>query len=193
MQRFRAVAAAFFSIALLAQGAAAHEDATVQTRRVGDAVEVSVSATLRAPLDVAWATLTDYNQLPKFIPGILRSHLVEYRGHAAIVEQRGEARFLLLSFPIDVTLASVESPPHAIDVHVLKGNLRKLDGGYRIEPRADGWLTLRWRGLIEPGEPLPPLIGEFLMRMSVANQFFGMVDEIERRAAIAVPRAKRAQ
>ena len=151
-----------------------------------------MSATLRAPLEVVWATLTDYNRLPKFVPGILRSHLVEYRGRAAIVEQLGEARFLFLSFPIDVTLASVESPPHAIDVHVLKGNLRKLDGGYRIEPRSDGRLTLRWRGLIEPAEPLPPLIGEFLMRLNVASQFFGMVDEIERRAAMADPRAKRA-
>jgi len=189
VQRFRA--AAFISIALLAQGAAAHEDASVETRRVGDAVEVSVSATLRAPPAVVWATLTDYNHLPKFIPGMLRSRLLEYRGRAAIVEQLGEARFLFLSFPIDVTLASVEYPPHAIDVHVLKGNLRKLDGGYRIDPRADGTLKLRWRGLIEPDEPLPPLIGEFVMRLNVESQFFGMVSEIERRAALAGPQVQR--
>ena len=152
-----------------------------------------MSATLRAPLDVVWSTLTDYNQLPKFIPGMLRSRLLEYRGRAAIVEQLGEARFLFLSFPIDVTVASVEYPPHAIDVHVLKGNLRRLDGGYRIEPRADGTLKLHWRGLIEPDEPLPPLIGEFVMRLNVASQFFGMVSEIERRAALAGPQVQRSR
>ncbi len=176
-------ATALFLLALALRPAAAAEDAEVEARRVGEAVEVSARARLHAPLEVVWATLTDYNNLPAFIPGMLRSHLVEYRGRAAIVEQRGEARFLFLSFPIEVTVASVEYPPHAIDIHVLKGNLRQLDGGYRIEPRADGELLLSWRGLIEPDMALPPLIGEMLMRLNVESQFFGMVQEIERRVA----------
>lgn len=176
-------ATALLLLTLAVRPATAAEDAEVEAHRVGDAVEVSARATLRAPLEVVWATLTDYNNLPAFVPGILRSRLIEYRGRAAIVEQRGEARFLFLSFPIEVTVASVEYPPHAIDVHVLKGNLRQLDGGYRIEPRADGALLLRWRGLIEPDMALPPLIGEMLMRLNVESQFFGMVQEIERRVA----------
>jgi ribosome-associated toxin RatA of RatAB toxin-antitoxin module len=182
--RFRAAAAALLTIACTAQAAAEH-GASVEARRRGNAVEVTASATLHAPLDVVWSTLTDYNHLPAFIPGMLRSRVIEYQGRTAIVEELGEARFLFLSFPIDVTIASIEYPPRAIDVHVLKGNLRQLEGGYRIERGEPGTLRLLWRGLIEPEFPLPPLIGEALMRMAVEHQFLGMVHEIKRRTVAA--------
>lgn len=172
------------TIVLAARSAGAAEDTAVEARRQGDAVEVSARATLRAPLEVVWSTLTDYDHLSEFIPGMRRSRLLQYRGSAAIVEELGEARFLFLSFPIDVTLSSVEHPPHEIEVHVLRGNLRRLDGSYRIVPRADGSLVLHWRGLIEPATPLPPLAGEWLMRRNVERQFLGMVAEIERRAGL---------
>jgi hypothetical protein len=43
--------------------------------------------------------------------------------------------------------------------------------------------VLTWSGLIEPERPLPPLIGELVMRANVTDQFRGMVEEIERRQA----------
>ena len=62
----------------------------------------------------------------------------------------------------------------------LRARLRRLEGGYRIEAAGDGRIVLHWRGLVEP-ESLPPLFGELLMRASIADQFEGMVREIERR------------
>jgi len=173
-----------FAVALASFAAKAADEMSVETARRGAAVEVVARATLRAPLELVWSTLTDYDRLHEFIPGLRKSKLLEYRGSTAIVEQAGEATFLVFSFPIEVTLASTERPPHALDVRVLKGNLKRLDGGYRIEPAADGQLVLRWIGLIEPEQPLPPLIGEVLVRLSIEDQFFGMVREIERRNAL---------
>ena len=49
-----------------------------------------------------------------------------------------------------------------------------------IEDAGEGRIVLHWRGLVEP-ESLPPLFGELLMRASIADQFEGMVREIERR------------
>ena len=131
-----------------------------------------------------WSTLTDYDRLASFIPGILKSRLLERRGPAAIVEQSGEARFLFFRFPIEVTVASVEWPPDEIEIHVLKGNLKQLDGGYRIERGAGGSLVLHWRGRIQPEGMLPPLLGTMLMRSNIEDQFAGMVREIERRQAL---------
>jgi ribosome-associated toxin RatA of RatAB toxin-antitoxin module len=168
-------------IASCAAGAA--EDMSVETSRRGPAVAVAARAIVRAPHELVWKTLTDYNRFHEFIPGMRRSKLLEYRGSTAIVEQSGEARILIFSFPIDVTVASTERPPNAIDVRVLKGNLKRLDGGYRIEAVGDGQLLLRWDGLLEPEDPLPPLIGEVLVRLQIEDQFFGMVREIERREA----------
>jgi len=87
------------------------------------AVRVEAQALLRATLPVVWQTLTDYEHLNSFIPGMATSKLIERRGVAAIVEQTGEARFLFFSYPLDVTVSSEEYPPFSIRIHVLKGNL----------------------------------------------------------------------
>lgn len=161
----------------------AAEDFTVESIRRGDALEVICRATIDAPLEVLWQTLTDYDRLGEFIPGMRRSRVLERRGAVAVVEQSGEAGFLFLTFPIDVTLASTESPPYAIEVSMLKGNLKRLEGAYRIEPRGGGRMMLTWTGIVE-ALSMPPLLGEIVMRSNIEDQFRGMVREIERREAL---------
>lgn len=141
-------------------------------------------ATVDAPLSIIWATLTDYERLPEFIPGMKKSRIVRRSGSTTIIEQRGEARFLVFSFPIDVMLEAVEIPPSSLRVRALSGTLRYLEGGYQVEPQPDGQkFTLYWEGTLAPDVSLPPLFGEIVMRMSIEDQFTGMVREIERREA----------
>ena len=166
-----------------AAGAGAAEELSVEATRRGPAVEIRAHAVIEASYAVVWSTLTDYNRLAEFIPGMKKSRIVEQSGNAVTVEQLGEARFLFFSFPIDVTVVSTARPPDALDIRVLKGNLKRLDGGYRIEQVAPGRIVLRWNGLIEPDAILPPLLGEAVMRSNIEDQFTGMVREIEKREA----------
>lgn len=161
--------------------AQAADDLSVEAAQEGDAIRVTARATLEAPQALVWQTLTDYDHLSRFIPGMERSRLIGMRGNAAIVEEKGEARFLVFRYPIEVTVASVHKPPDVIEIHLLKGNLRKLEGGYRIETLPDGKLVLHWTGLIAPELALPGFVTTFLMRANVEDQFRGMVQEIERR------------
>lgn len=178
-------------VVLACAGVAPAADVTVTTVKRGGAVDVTARATLQAPLEIIWQTLTDYNHLPDFIPGISSSHLIEYRGTAAIVEQTGEAGFLFFKFPIDVVVESLELAPYLIEIRVLKGNLKQLSGRYLIEmgARPQDGASLSWIGTIEPEVPLPPLIGEMVLRGNVSDQFHGMVREIERRQAIRLAQA----
>lgn len=172
---------------VLWQGAAgAADQVVIDAARRGTAVAIDARASLRVPFALIWQTLTDYDRLHEFVPGIRRSRVIERRGPAAIVEQNGAARFLLFSIPIDVIVESVEIPPNVIEIRVLKGNLRQLDGRYQIDSGAEpGVLVLRWFGLIEPEIGVPPLVGVPLMRANIADQFLGMVREIERRHALS--------
>lgn len=172
-------------ILLVAAVASAAEDVSVQAVRRGAAVEISARATVEASHDVLWKTLTDYDKLADFIPGMRISRVVERRGNEAIVEQIGEAKFLFFRIPIEVTVGSASHPPNAIDVRVLKGNLRRLDGGYRIEAIGEGRIVLRWNGVIEPETLLPPIIGAAVLRSTLEDQFIGMVREVERREALS--------
>ena len=178
-------AAALCGLLLLpcARDARPADDVSVEATRREEALEVVCRAMLDAPLDLVWRTLTDYDRLAEFIPGMRRSRVVERRGAVAVVEQLGEAGFLFLSFPLEVTLASTERPPYVLEVSLLKGNLKRLEGAYRIEPQGGGRLLLTWTGIVE-ALSMPPLLGELVMRSNISEQFHGMVREIERRDAL---------
>lgn len=163
----------------------AAEDLSVEATRTGEYVEVRARATVEAPFSVIWGTLTDYERLPEFIPGLRKSRILSRRGGRTIVEQTGAARFLFFSFPIDVKLEALENPPYSLRVRAISGTLRYLDGGYQLEGDPAGTkFILRWMGTIAPDVSLPPLFGEVVMRMSIEDQFSGMVREIERREAV---------
>jgi ribosome-associated toxin RatA of RatAB toxin-antitoxin module len=152
-----------------------------------EAVEVQVHAEFDANLAVVWGALTDYNRLEDFVPGIQSSRLLERRGNQVRVSQKGQAKLAFLSFPIDVVLVCTELEPYRIDAKVESGNLKRMEGGYLITPLPDeGPLRhrLEWRGLIEPKEPLPPLIGMLMLRKNIETQFDGMVREILRRQTL---------
>ena len=167
----------------LAAAGARADDVSVETQRRDSALQVVCRALLEVPAELAWQTLTDYDHLAEFIPGMQRSRVISRSGPLAMVEQVGAARFLFVSIPIEITLATLEQPPYVIEARMTKGNLKRLEGVYRIEPRAGGRVSVSWHGLIEV-ESMPPLIGELLMRSAIEDQFRGMVREIERRDAL---------
>jgi len=164
-------------------GSFAAGEISVETVRRDEALEVVCRATLESPPELIWQTLTDYEQLAEFIPGMRSSKVVSRNGAVTIVEQSGEARFLVFTYPIEVTIASLERPPYLIEARLLKGTLKRLDGAYRIAPLPEGRMQLSWSGIVE-AESTPPLIGDLLMRSIIEDQFRGMVLEIERRDSL---------
>lgn len=169
---------------LQALAAGAATDFSVVAEPRGSTVAVNARAILKVPHPVIWSTLTDYGHLAEFIPGMNSSTIVQRYGPTAIVAQRGEAGFFVFSHAINVVVASTERAPGAIDIRLIRGNLKQLDGRYQIErgDREDVWV-LRWMGLIEPQFSLPQFIGVPLIRSNIEEQFRGMVNEIERRDA----------
>jgi len=169
--------------AVAAAAARPGADISVVATSHDSAVEITAHAVVDAPAELIWQTLTDYDHLASFIPGLVSSRVVSRHGAQLVIEQKGGARWWFFSYPIRVTVSSYERPFQGIEVHLLQGNLRRLDGSYRIEPRPDGRTELTWSGLIEPDTPLPAFIRTPLLRASISDQFAGLVREIERRAS----------
>lgn len=187
--RISSVAVALLAAAYAAPGTAA-DDVSIEAERRGDSVEVRAHALIAAPVALVWQVLTDYERLPSFIPGLAKSVVRERKGNQLMLEQTGEARFLVFSFPIDVRYEVIESPPEWISSRAVGGNLRRMNGRYDLQPapagagrEAGAVVMLRYRGEIEPNFELPPVIGLVALRSMVEQQFTAMVAEIERRAA----------
>jgi ribosome-associated toxin RatA of RatAB toxin-antitoxin module len=179
---------AIASVVALALASEVHgaQDVGLDAQLQGDALAVSAHATIRAPLPIIWHTLTDYDHLADFIPGMKLSRVLQRRGGTVTVEQTGEAKVLLFRYPIAVIVQSDERYPATIGVHLLSGNLRQLAGAYRIEtlPGTRDQFVLRWEGIIEPDLPVPMFIAAPGLRETLADQFDGMVGEIERRGTL---------
>jgi ribosome-associated toxin RatA of RatAB toxin-antitoxin module len=169
----------FLPITTLAIDAAQVE---IVTSHKADVVDVKVQAVVAASPQVIWATLTDYERLPEFVPGLKVSKVIERKGGVATVKQSGVAQFLFFKIPIEVTVESKEAWP-ILEVKRVSGTVRQLQGRYEMIIVPDSpTVRLIWTGVIEPENSLPPFIGESLMRHSIRDQFTGMVREIERRA-----------
>lgn len=175
-----------FALALPADASSATDNVVIEATRQGSAVAINARAIVKAPHALIWATLTDYDHLAEFIPGMTASRVLERRGSTAIVGQTGKAKFLIFSYPIEAVVESREEPPNIIGIHAVKGNLKRLDGGYRLDKveGKDDEFELRWSGLIEPSLSMPFFITVPVMRANISDQFRGMVSEIERREAM---------
>lgn len=171
-------------LAFQAAMAGAAEDFSVDVDRSDASFRVVASATVAAPAAVVWEVLTDYANLPRFVPGLASSIVHLRAGGRVLLEQKGEARFFVFSYPIDVRLEIMESPRDWITSRGVGGNLRRMSGRYELQASGAG-IVLRYNGVLEPDFDLPPLIGTLAVRTMVEEQFAAMVAEIERRAGLA--------
>lgn len=172
-----------FLLALLVVLAPARAaEIAVHTTRSGDTLHVEASAEFEGTIARTWQVLTDYSRLAEFVPDLQVSRVISRDGNQVQVEQKGEARLLFLSFPIDVRLAITEHPSVRVVSRAVAGNFREMQGTYMLEA-AQGRVLLRYTGRMTPDFYVPPLIGVLVLRRHVETTFGALVDEIVRRQA----------
>ncbi len=167
----------------LPRSAAGHEIA-IEIVREGEFVSVRASAELKASPRIAWEVLTDYDHLAEFIPDVRSSRVLRRTSEGVLVEQKGEFSFLFFRQPIEVTMAVSEHPPRRIAARAVAGDMKNMEGSYELQPSEAG-VRLVYSGRFVPGFFVPPLIGMPIVRRSLERRFRAMVQEIERRDALA--------
>ena len=181
MRTFPKLLAAIFALQIAVAGAA--DDLSIDVDRNVRTFAVRAEATVVARVSTVWEVLTDYDNLPRFIPGLSVSAVQRRAGNRVLLEQKGEARFLVFSYPIEVRLEVLESPSDSITSRGVGGNLKRMSGRYDLAS-ARGGVLLRYTGEFEPDFGLPPIIGTLAVRTMVEEQFAAIVAEIERRASL---------
>jgi len=167
-------------LVLLATAQAA--EVAVDVSRNGDVFHVEASAEFDGTVVRTWQVLTDYGRFAEFVPDLQSSRVISRDGNQAVVEQKGEARVLFFSYPIDVRLAVTEQPHERMDSRAVSGNFREMRSAYSLEA-GQGRVVLRYTGRMVPDFYVPPLIGTLALRHNVEASFRALVGEIERRQA----------
>lgn len=179
-------AAAAWGVSCLAQT----QDVSIRTGREGEFITISASAIMRVDPHIAWAVLSDYDHLAGFIPDMKSSRVISRHGNVIRIEQAGDVGFFFYKEPVNVVLEVHEEPQHRITARSIEGNVRGLETRYELDASGTG-VRLDYTGRFVPAFAIPPLIGMPLVNRLIERRFRAMVEEIQRRDALARGAANR--
>ncbi len=165
--------------------------------RTGETYRVRASAQLAADQRLVWETLTDYERLREFVPGVTRARVLTRAGNQLSIEQVGVFSVFFFDLPVKLRLAVEHTPYTTVLARLAAGSmdanestLRSFSGRYTLTPvRLPPLRSVRldYDAQFELAAPLPPLIGSLFavsaVRQTMREQFEAMLREIERRQA----------
>jgi ribosome-associated toxin RatA of RatAB toxin-antitoxin module len=180
------------SLCLLSTGAWAAVESPaapleMEASREAGRVDLRIRTTVEAPHAVIWGVLTDYDNTAKWVPGMVSSVVLERRPGGAVVEQSGQAKVLFFHLDVRSVVDVQERPPDRIEVKLLRGDFKSLNGAYELRKLGTGdeRYELRWRGQLELAAPVPGFVAQPLLVNNLRKSFEGLVSEMERRARAA--------
>jgi hypothetical protein len=109
---------------------------------------------------------------------------VSREGNVVKVEQKGDVGFFFYKEPVTMLLEVREEPPTKIFARGIEGNIKRLETRYELH-HSDAGTKLVYAGRFEPDFAIPPLIGMPLVNRLIERRFRAMVNEIQRRDALA--------
>lgn len=180
----RTASVAILALSLSAPCSAEAPDVSIRTARDGEFITVAASAVMKVDQRVAWAVLSDYDHLARFIPDMKSSRVVSRDGNRIRVQQQGDVGFFFYREPVNMLLEVHEEPPSVITARGIEGNIRGLETRYELRSSEAG-IKLDYAGRFAPDFSIPPLIGMPIMNRLIERRFRAMVAEIQRRDALA--------
>jgi len=104
------VTATWLVLAATGFHAAADAPPDVSVHNTDGVYTVAATFTTAEPAAVTIAALTDYENIPRFMPSVLRSQVIHRNAERVVVEQEAMAQFMMFSRRVYLTLEVVESP-----------------------------------------------------------------------------------
>ena len=127
----------------------------------------------------AWAVLTDFEAMPRFIPNLESSEVLLRTGKTLQVEQKGSLSLGMFPIHYDSTRQIELAPYQTIHSHTLSGNTR-LDSVMQLSPSGNGTL-LSYHATAVADLPVPNSLISSYMGEMLETQFKAMGQEMLRR------------
>jgi carbon monoxide dehydrogenase subunit G len=159
--------------------------AEIYVEEKGDEFLICAQSAVDADRATIWSTLTDYDHLAGFIPGMSSSRTVSRNGADAIVEQKGSAGLGPFRQGFTVLLAVREELNQSISASGIGGDFRGFQSRYEIVPIGSHRARIVYQATLVPGMFVPPVVGLLEIRSMIGAQFNALLEEIQRRAEAA--------
>jgi uncharacterized membrane protein len=149
----------------------------VETRQGILNIEAQINAP--RPLDEVRRMMTDYEQIPNYMPNVDSSRVVGRTDSSLWVHQVFKTR-LILPWTFRFTHEFVEESPTVLRFKMLEGNLSSFTGVWRFTPNKDG-TQIAYTAAVGHGIRLPGFLMRYIAKRQVNKMMPALVEELERR------------
>lgn len=150
----------------------------VSVREQGGVYTVSATFAVSQPPSAAVAVLTDYEQIPRFMPEVRTSQVLQRTGGRAVVEQEAVARFMMFSKSIHLVLEIQEQDGAIRFQDRCKRNFSRYDGSWTTGER-DGYTAITYELSAKPSFDIP----ERLLKRLLKRDATQMIERLQREIA----------
>ena len=133
------------------------------------------------PPKIAWDVLTDFGNMEKWVPNVRESKIVSNNGNTLTIEQKGTAKFGILSIPYTSVRRMDLEPEKTILATQVQGSMKKLVSLMRVTPDGTG-TRLDYRLEMVPSQLAAAAMSKEFLRGELTEQFTAIVGEMVRRA-----------
>ncbi|MGE0448205.1 MAG: SRPBCC family protein [Vicinamibacterales bacterium] len=183
-RRFAAVVGALLlvSAATIAAAGARHQDSVVTVTQQRGLYHVTATFTVAQAPEFALATLTDYPQIPRFMPEVLSSRILERNDNRMVVEQEAIAHFAMFSKRVHLVL-EVEQQPDTIRFRDRSGKSFERYEGLWTVTEQDGGTHITYELSAQPAFDVPGFMLKRLLKRDAVQMIERLSAEIDARAA----------
>jgi ribosome-associated toxin RatA of RatAB toxin-antitoxin module len=136
---------------------------------------------ITAPIDTVWKVLTDYDHFKDFIPGVVSSRIVENRGNQTIFEQVNLVKVLLFTQKSRLVVAATKQYPKQIDFRLKEGNIKALNGMWKLEPVSPNQVLVTHEVTFDPGNSVPRNLVFKIYKNTLTDSLKAIQQETKRR------------
>jgi ribosome-associated toxin RatA of RatAB toxin-antitoxin module len=132
-------------------------------------------------VSAALAVLTDYEQIPRFLPDVRRSTVIERSAGQAVVEQEANPRFLMFSRRVHLVL-EVDEEPSTIRFRDRCGkSFSQYEGSWQVREERGG-ASIAYRLDARPSFAVPEFVLKRLLKRDATQMIERLRGEIAARS-----------
>lgn len=133
------------------------------------------------PPDVVLAVLSDYEQIPRFMPEVRTSVVRERSPERMLVEQEAVSKFMLFSKSVHLLLEVTHDADTIRFIDRSAKSFKSYEGTWRVAPRGSG-TVVTYELAARPGFEVPEFILKRLLRRDSGQMIKNLRREFEARA-----------
>jgi len=156
----------------------------IKVQMVGEEIRAEVSMFVRAPRQLVWEVVTDYERAPEFTRNMQVSRILSRSGDTLRLLQKSQVRFGPFTVPLETVRDIRLVSPLRTESRLVSGSMKTYEATTELVQEAGGTRILV-RSNAVPGSGLAAFAGESIVRRETEERFRELRAEIMRREHVA--------